>query len=109
MQNVKIEKQTSFSVVIKQQTTVTDKVKHRLEQLDDFEEVQYACLMYMTLCGVYVINDCLQFFSVELMKLSVKSDDGKIFTVIPSREEGGRGGEDRIVAHHLGGTCSTGI
>ena len=28
-----------FPVVIKQQTTVTDKVKHRLEQLDDFEEV----------------------------------------------------------------------
>ncbi len=28
-----------FVVVIKQQTTVTDKVKHRLEQLDDFEEV----------------------------------------------------------------------
>ena len=31
--------QLYFSVVIKQQTTVTDKVKHRLEQLDDFEEV----------------------------------------------------------------------
>ena len=30
----------SFVVVIKQQTTVTDKVKHRLEQLDDFEEVR---------------------------------------------------------------------
>lgn len=35
-------KQTVFfiPVVIKQQTTVTDKVKHRLEQLDDFEEVR---------------------------------------------------------------------
>ena len=31
---------TYFVVVIKQQTTVTDKVKHRLEQLDDFEEVR---------------------------------------------------------------------
>lgn len=28
-----------FPVVIKQQTTVTDKVKHRLEDLNDFEEV----------------------------------------------------------------------
>ena len=28
-----------FLVVIKQQTTVTDKVKHRLEDLNDFEEV----------------------------------------------------------------------
>ena len=27
-------------MVIKQQTTVADKVKHRLEQLDDFEEVR---------------------------------------------------------------------
>jgi len=26
-------------IVIKQQTTVTDKVKHRLEDLNDFEEV----------------------------------------------------------------------
>ena len=28
------------SVVIKQQTTVSDKVKHRVEQLDDIEEVK---------------------------------------------------------------------
>ena len=35
-----------FPVVIKQQTTVTDKVKHRLEDLNDFEEVTDLALLH---------------------------------------------------------------
>ena len=35
-----------FPVVIKQQTTVTDKVKHRLEDLNDFEEVTDLTLLH---------------------------------------------------------------
>ena len=34
----------NFLDVIKQQTTVTDKVKHRLEELDDLEEVQFLSI-----------------------------------------------------------------
>ena len=39
-----------ITVVIRaQQTTVTDKVKNRLEQLDDFEEVRGQILIYLLL------------------------------------------------------------
>ena len=45
------------SVVIKQQTTVTDKVKHRLEQLDDFEEVRNLKIKII-INNNYIENSC---------------------------------------------------
>lgn len=49
----------NFLVVIKQQTTVTDKVKHRLEQLDDFEEVNklsYILVNMILLINLYIAS-----------------------------------------------------
>ena len=69
--------QLSFSVVIKQQTTVTDKVKHRLEQLDDFEEVSnpkfkthlkqelepsHSVQMFLIIFQIYL--NCFSFFQI---------------------------------------------